>query len=219
MGTVGDSRAASGGVTAWALPLVMACVGLGVLWVAPTVAYRCQAGEAGARCEITWRYAGLFALQRSGVSAIQRAAGSTSVITGMQRNGQNATGSESVSSVKLYGDQDRQLFSDIQSGVIGNSAEEIADEIGALAARERNAPLLRWQTSWLPLLFASLMLLLSVPSLAEALRVRIMRTPASAAIGRAEWALIVLPLVLGWTLAFAGAFPDYLATLLGLPGR
>jgi hypothetical protein len=71
----------------------------------------------------------------------------------------------------LYGAEDRELYTVTDSGLIGADPDTLALEIGALA-HKTGPPLLRWQVPWLALLFASLMLVISVPTLVDTLRWR-----------------------------------------------
>ena len=124
---------------------------------------------------------------------------------------------EALSGVTFYGTGDRVLFSDVQSGAIGSSAEAIADRVSALATGERREPLLAWQAPWLPLLFASLLLLLGVPMLAERLRHAALGPGAAARVATLAFAGIVAALAVGWLLLLAGSAPPPLAAMLGVP--
>lgn len=210
---------ASRGAAGIILPLVMIAVALGVLRVTPIVAYQCAAAETGARCVVRYRYAGLFDIERHDVEGIRRATASdwTDRVTSTDSNGRTSTGSESKSEVKLFGADDAVLFSDIESGATGSEAGEIADHVNALVAGGRKAPFLLFQSPALAMVFASLFLLIALPTLIDSLRRTFLPPRRGSAVLWLEFLLVAVPLLVGWLLMLVGELPPPLAAALGLP--
>jgi hypothetical protein len=208
-----------GGGLEWGLALGLVAAGLGVLRVAPVVVYACTGGAGGAACVVEWRWGGIVAVDRVEVGAIAGADASAWTVTRTERQAGDRprTSREALSGVTFYGAGDRVLFSDMQSGAIGSSAEAIADRVSALATGERREPLLGWQAPRLPLLFASLLLLLGVPMLAERLRHAALGPGAGGRVATLAFAGIAAALVVGWLLLLAGSAPPPVAALLGAP--
>lgn len=206
-------------LTGLVVVLVMAALGLGILRIAPVVVYRCAAAETGARCTVTHRYAGLADLERAEAEGIKRAAAeSWEQRSSSTSGGKASTSSESMSKLTLFDAAGEALFSDTQSGAVGSSVDTLALAIEQLDSGERAAPFLRWQGPWLPYLFASLMLLIAIPTLLEYARGTVWRGPPGGVIMLIEFLAGALPLLAAWALLLIGYFPDALAAALGVPG-
>lgn len=211
-----------GGGLEWGLALGLVAVGLGLLRVAPVVAYACSGGPGGAACVVEWRWGGVLSVDRVEVGAIARADAAAWTVTHRERaagdRDRTRTSHEAMSRVTLYDAADRMLFSDEQSGAIGTDAGAITDRVNALAVGERREPLLVWQAPWLPLLLASVFLVLGLPMLVERLRYAALGPGAAGRVTTLAFAGVVAALAAGWLLLLAGSVPPSVAGLFGMAG-
>jgi hypothetical protein len=200
---------ASRGIAGIGVLLVMTLVALGVLRIAPVVVYRCAPGETGARCTVSWRYAGLVELERKDVDGIREAASSTWSQSSSSSDGQgrSSTSTESMSKLQLNDAGGKPLFEDTQSGAVGADVRDIADAVNARVASVAKDPFMRFQAPWLPNLFASLFLLIAVPSLLDSLRRRWLPPRRGSAVLWIEFLVVAVPLAIGWFVLLSGELP------------
>ena len=171
---------------------------------------------------VEWRWGGVVAVDRVAVGAIARADASAWTVTHRERTAgdreRTRASHEAMSRVTLYDAADRVLFSDEQSGAIGTDAGAITDRVSALAAGERRDPLLVWQAPWLPLLLASLFLILGLPMLAERLRHAALGPGPAGRVTTLAFIGVAAALAVGWLLLLAGSAPPPMGALFGVPG-
>ena len=159
------ARTGRGGGLEWGLALGVVAAGLGLLRVAPVVVYACPGGAGSAACVVEWRWGGVLVVDRVEVGAIASATPAHGPSARTERPQQPAADvSEALSGMTFYG---------TATGAVQRRAERgdrklRQDNRGPREhARDGRAPepLLAWQAPWLPLLLASLLLLLGVPML------------------------------------------------------
>lgn len=192
-----------------------------LLFIRPVVVYRCEPKGGAASCAVERRAGGLLFLGRTEVAGIRRAEAQTTTrrFTTHEpgRPSQSSNASSTVGSLTLMGEDDRVLYSETVDDPVGRSGEWLADEINRMAQGARTTPFLAWRVTWIPSLFATvLVLLMGTALIAAAARRLRSRTDEKRALLMA-FVFVFLLCSMAWTLAILGRFPMPLAEALGVP--
>ena len=203
-----EALARSNGAS-WAFALIGTAIGAGVFYVAPVVRYQCEAAGGAARCTIERRYLGLVPIERVAVAGIARADASAYTVVRREREREASTGqykrsTESISTVSFQDRDGKLLFEDQQSGAVGTSARDIADAVNGLVEDAAAAPVRASQVPWVPALFASLALLVGLPTLLALVFGPMLGGTARAVFGVAALIGVLLALVAGWVFVLIG---------------
>ena len=198
----------SGAGTSWVFGLIATAMGAGVFYIAPVVSYHCEAASGTAHCVVERRYLGLVPIESVEVAGIARADASAHTITRdlneRDTSGRRKQSTESISTVSFQGEGGKLLFEDEQSGAIGASSRAIADAVNGLVENAAAPPVRLSQMPWIPALFASLALLVGLPTLLALAFGPMLGGPARAVFGLAVLAGVLVALVAGWVFAFIG---------------
>lgn len=196
--------------------LVLLAVAIAGLWWQPTRVFACAPqGDGLARCDMSARLLGLVPLGGRTIAGIAHAGYGTRTEISDVRDPTTNRRREletRVEGLLLADAESRELWSSVESHLLGASLAEVASGIESLIGNGAAAPFVAWYVPWPVLLLATLFLLVATSHLGTLASLALRRRGLLGGVsyGIAYWlpTLVVAGvLALAWLVALAGASP------------
>jgi hypothetical protein len=196
--------------------LVLLAVALAGLWWQPTRVFACAPQAEGlARCDVSRRLLGLVPMGRRTIAGIGHAGYGTRTEVSELRDATTNRRRELATRVEgllLADAEGRELWSSVESHLLGASLADVASGVEAVLAGESATPFVAWYVPWPLLLLCTLFLLIATSHLGTLASLALHRRGLLGGVshGLAYWlpTLVVAGvLAAAWLVALAGADP------------
>ncbi|HET9767827.1 MAG TPA: hypothetical protein VFS60_13310 [Thermoanaerobaculia bacterium] len=203
---------------------VLLAVAVAGLWWQPTRVFACAPQSGGlARCEVSARLLGLVPLGHRTIAGIAHAGYGTQTAISELRDATTNRPHQLETRIErllLADAEGRELWSSVESHLLGASLPDVASGIESLMGDEAAAPFLAWYVPWPVLLLCTLFLLIASSHLGTQASLALRRRGLLVGVsyGVAYWLptlLVAGVLAVAWLVALAGANPPRWLSAIG----